>query len=177
VQTAEPELNNLDDHKQPSSTLDSFNVVCHSIESAASAYDLPLGFLTRLIWQESRFDVGAVSPVGAHGLVRFMPGTAIQTGLANPFDAIEAIPKSAELLRNLKNQFGNLGLATAAYNAGPKRIQNGHADLSYVYAVARDIAAALDGFTLVVTKSTVPVGTGDEVERIIREARPNADVR
>jgi hypothetical protein len=53
-----------------------------------------------------------------------MPGTAIQTGLANPFDAIEAIPKSAELLRNLKNQFGNLGLAAAAYNAGPKRVQD-----------------------------------------------------
>ena len=58
----------------------------------------------------------------------------------------------------------------------PSRRGDGHADLSYVYAVARDIAAALDGFTVVVTKSTVPVGTGDEVERIIREARPNADV-
>ena len=91
------------------------------LNSAASAYDLPLGFLTRLIWQESRFDVGAVSPVGARGVAQFMPGTAIQTGLANPFDAIEAIPRSAELLRNLKNQFGNLGLAAAAYNAGPKR--------------------------------------------------------
>ena len=124
VQTAEPELNNLDDHKQPSSTLDPFNVVCRSIESAASAYDQPIVFLTRLIWQESRFDVGAVSPVGAQGVAQFMPGTAIQTGLANPFDAIEAIPKSAELLRNLKNQFGNLGLAAAAYNAGPKRVQD-----------------------------------------------------
>ena len=58
----------------------------------------------------------------------------------------------------------------------PSRRGDGHADLSYVYAVARDIAATLDGFTVVVTKSTVPVGTGDEVERIIREARPNADV-
>jgi UDPglucose 6-dehydrogenase len=58
----------------------------------------------------------------------------------------------------------------------PSRRGDGHADLSYVYAVARDIAAALDGFTVVVTKPTVPVGTGDEVERIIREARPNADV-
>jgi UDPglucose 6-dehydrogenase len=58
----------------------------------------------------------------------------------------------------------------------PSRRGDGHADLSYVYAAAREIAAALDGFTLVVTKSTVPVGTGDEVERIIREARPQADV-
>jgi UDPglucose 6-dehydrogenase len=58
----------------------------------------------------------------------------------------------------------------------PSRRGDGHADLSYVYAAAREIAAALDGFTLVVTKSTVPVGTGDEVERIIRETRPDADV-
>jgi UDPglucose 6-dehydrogenase len=58
----------------------------------------------------------------------------------------------------------------------PSRRGDGHADLSYVYAAAREIAAALAGFTVVVTKSTVPVGTGDEVERIIREARPHADV-
>src|SRR3984893_17231435 len=58
----------------------------------------------------------------------------------------------------------------------PSRRGDGHADLSFVYAAAREIAAALDGFTLVVTKSTVPVGTCDEVERIIREVRPDADV-
>jgi UDPglucose 6-dehydrogenase len=58
----------------------------------------------------------------------------------------------------------------------PSRRGDGHADLSYVYAAAREIAAALTGFTVVVTKSTVPVGTGDEVERIIREVRPDADV-
>src|SRR5246500_5772626 len=58
----------------------------------------------------------------------------------------------------------------------PSRRGDGHADLSYVYSAAREIAAALSGFTVVVTKSTVPVGTGDEVERIIREARPDADV-
>ena len=57
----------------------------------------------------------------------------------------------------------------------PSRRGDGHADLSYVYAAAREIAEALDGYTVVVTKSTVPVGTGDEVERIIREARPDAD--
>ena len=58
----------------------------------------------------------------------------------------------------------------------PSRRGDGHADLTYVYAAAREIAAALDGFTVVVTKSTVPVGTGDEVERIIRETRPDADI-
>jgi UDPglucose 6-dehydrogenase len=58
----------------------------------------------------------------------------------------------------------------------PSRRGDGHADLTYVYAAAREIAAALSGYTVVVTKSTVPVGTGDEVERIIREKRPDADV-
>ena len=57
----------------------------------------------------------------------------------------------------------------------PSRRGDGHADLAYVYDAAREIATALDGFTAIITKSTVPVGTGDEVERIIREMRPDAD--
>lgn len=124
AQNTESELKNPDDHKQTSGSLNSVNVVCQSIGSAASEYDLPLVFLMRLIWQESRFDLDAVSPAGAQGVAQFMPKTGLQSGLANPFDAVEAISKSAELLRNLKNQFGNLGLAAAAYNAGPKRVQD-----------------------------------------------------
>jgi UDPglucose 6-dehydrogenase len=58
----------------------------------------------------------------------------------------------------------------------PSRRGDGHADLTYVYAVARELAHAVSGFTVVVTKSTVPVGTGDEVERILREENPQADV-
>ncbi|MBD8688162.1 MULTISPECIES: UDP-glucose dehydrogenase family protein [unclassified Rhizobium] len=58
----------------------------------------------------------------------------------------------------------------------PSRRGDGHADLSYVYAAARDIAQNVNGFTVIVTKSTVPVGTGDEVERIVKETNPNADV-
>jgi UDPglucose 6-dehydrogenase len=57
----------------------------------------------------------------------------------------------------------------------PSRRGDGHADLTHVYGAAREIAEALSGYTVVVTKSTVPVGTGDEVERIIRETRPDAD--
>ena len=70
------------------------------------------------------------------------------------------------------------GAADAVFIAvgTPSRRGDGHADLSYVYDAAREIAAALDGFTVVITKSTVPVGTGDEVERIIHDARPDADV-
>jgi UDPglucose 6-dehydrogenase len=57
----------------------------------------------------------------------------------------------------------------------PSRRGDGHADLTYVYEAAKEIARALDGFTVIVTKSTVPVGTGDEVERLIRETAPNSD--
>jgi UDPglucose 6-dehydrogenase len=59
----------------------------------------------------------------------------------------------------------------------PSRRGDGHADLSYVYAAAREIAAAVTGFTVVVTKSTVPVGTGDEIERIFREEFPDKDIK
>ena len=57
----------------------------------------------------------------------------------------------------------------------PSRRGDGHADLSYVYGAAKEIAELMDGFTVVVTKSTVPVGTGDEVEEIIRQVRPDGD--
>jgi UDPglucose 6-dehydrogenase len=58
----------------------------------------------------------------------------------------------------------------------PSRRGDGHADLSYVYAAAQEIATAVDGFTVIITKSTVPVGTGDQVAQIIRDTRPDADV-
>ena len=97
---------------------------CHTLATAADANNLPLEFLTRLIWQESRFDPQAVSPAGAQGVAQFMPKTAAWRGLADPFDPVQAITKSAELLRDLRTQFGNLGLAAAAYNAGSKRVQD-----------------------------------------------------
>ena len=70
-----------------------------------------------------------------------------------------------------------VGAAEAVFIAvgTPSRHGDGYADLSYVYQAAREIAAALAGYTVIITKSTVPVGTGDEVERIIRESRPDAD--
>ncbi|MCJ8144340.1 UDP-glucose/GDP-mannose dehydrogenase family protein [Ancylobacter sp. A5.8] len=73
---------------------------------------------------------------------------------------------------------GPVGEADAVFIAvgTPSRRGDGHADLSYVYGAAREIAAAVKGFTVVVDKSTVPVGTGDEVERLMREANPAADV-
>jgi UDPglucose 6-dehydrogenase len=71
-----------------------------------------------------------------------------------------------------------VGEAAAVFIAvgTPSRRGDGHADLSFVYAVAEEIAPLINGFTVVVTKSTVPVGTGDEIERIIRATRPDIDV-
>src|SRR5262249_27603883 len=77
-----------------------------------------------LIWQGGRFDPAAVSRAGAQGVAQFMPGTAIWRGLSNPFDPLEAIAESAKLLRDLRRDFGNLGLAAAAYNAGPARVRD-----------------------------------------------------
>jgi soluble lytic murein transglycosylase-like protein len=68
---------------------------------------LPLEFLTRLIWQESRFDAFAISGAGAQGIAQFTPATAIDVKLTNPFDAVTAIDKSAELLPELRAQFGS----------------------------------------------------------------------
>jgi soluble lytic murein transglycosylase-like protein len=100
------------------------DVVCQTLQSAAQENDLPPEFLTRLIWQESRFDARAVSRKGAQGIAQFMPGTAAWVKLGDPFDSAAAIAKSAELLRTLRTQFGNLGLAAAAYNAGAKRVRD-----------------------------------------------------
>ena len=96
--------------------------LCRLIEGAARAQGLPVGFFTRLIWRESSFRTGVVSPAGAQGVAQFMPGTAAERGLANPFDPEEALPQSARFLADLRRRFGNLGLAAAAYNGGPNRV-------------------------------------------------------
>jgi hypothetical protein len=102
--------------------------VCLMIESAARASALPLDFFARIIWQESRFQPDAVGPPTrsgrrAQGIAQFMPGTAAERGLLDPFDPVEALPKSAAFLAELRGQLGNLGLAAAAYNAGPQRVR------------------------------------------------------
>jgi hypothetical protein len=108
-----------------SSTADA---ICLMIESAARANGLPLEFFARVIWQESRFQSNAIGPMTrsgsrAQGIAQFMPGTASERGLLDPFNPVQALPKSAEFLAELRDQFGNLGLAAAAYNAGPRRVQ------------------------------------------------------
>src|SRR5438045_7060075 len=93
-------------------------------------------------------------------------------------DALVASSVGAGRLAFTTELAAPVGEADAVFIAvgTPSRRGDGHADLSYVHAAAREIAAALSGFTVVVTKSTVPVGTGDEVERLIREVNPSADV-
>jgi Transglycosylase SLT domain len=97
--------------------------VCEALADAANAQGLPTGFFARLIWQESRFDQWARSHAGAMGLAQFMPPTAAAYGLRDPFDPLQSVVASARFLRELRDQFGNLGLAAAAYNAGGGRIR------------------------------------------------------
>jgi len=119
--------------------------VCDTLTSAAQSQQLPVQFLIRLIWQESRFDSRAISPVGAQGVAQFMPETAAAMGLKNPFDPLEALHSSARLLRELRAQFGNLGLAAAAYNAGPKRILDWLARRGKLPKETRDYVHSITG--------------------------------
>ena len=102
--------------------------LCLMVDSAAKANDLPAEFFAHVIWQESRFRPQAVGPVThtgqrARGIAQFMPSTAKERGLLDPFNPVQALPKAAEFLADLRSQFGNIGLAAAAYNAGPGRLR------------------------------------------------------
>jgi hypothetical protein len=96
--------------------------LCGIVEASAKTEGLPPDFFTKLIWKESSFRPNAVSPAGAQGVAQFMPGTASERGLIDPFDPASAIPASAKFLNELRLRFGNLGLAAAAYNGGPTAV-------------------------------------------------------
>jgi transglycosylase-like protein with SLT domain len=100
----------------------SLDGLCNTLFDSAQHNDLPVPFFANLIWQESGLRHDAVSPVGAQGIAQFMPPTAAAVGLTNPFDPRQALPASARLLRELRDQFRNLGFAAAAYNAGAHRV-------------------------------------------------------
>jgi hypothetical protein len=132
---------------------DTREAMCLMIESAARAVDLPLEFFARVIWQESRFQSDAVGPMTrrgqrAQGIAQFMPGTASERRLLDPFDPVQALPKSAEFLNELRNQFGNLGLAAAAYNAGPHRVQEWLAGSGTMPQETRNYVLAITGTTI-----------------------------
>ena len=119
--------------------------LCRLIDDSAKARGLPIPFLTRLIWRESSFRVGVVSSAGAQGIAQFMPGTARERGLLDPFDPEQAIPHAAHLLADLKAQFGNLGLAAAAYNGGAGRVSKWLAGDGGLPAETRAYVAAITG--------------------------------
>jgi len=100
----------------------SLDDVCQALFTSARANDIPVQFFANLIWQESRLNPDDVSKKGAMGIAQFMPQVAAEKGLDDPFDPMQAIPASARLLRQLRMEFGNLGLVAAAYNAGPGRV-------------------------------------------------------
>ena len=132
---------------------DTREAMCLMIESAAKANDLPLEFFARVIWQESRFQSDAVGPMTrrgqrAQGIAQFMPGTASERRLLDPFDPVQALPKSAEFLSELRSQFGNLGLAAAAYNAGPRRVQDWLAGTGPMPQETRNYVVAITGSTV-----------------------------
>ncbi|MET0677968.1 MAG: lytic transglycosylase domain-containing protein [Bradyrhizobium sp.] len=132
---------------------DTREAICLMIESAAKSNDLPLEFFARVIWQESRFQPNAEGPVTrngqrAQGIAQFMPGTADARRLLNPFDPVQALPKSAEFLAELRSQFGNLGLAAAAYNAGPRRVQDWLAGKGQMPYETRNYVSVITGATI-----------------------------
>ncbi|OAF03696.1 transglycosylase [Bradyrhizobium centrolobii] len=126
----------------PVSPMDQF---CHALRQAAETSGIPVPFFARLIWQESRFRSNEVSQAGAQGVAQFMPETAAEVGLDDPFDPMKALPASAKFLSKLRDDFGNLGLAAAAYNAGPGRIQKWLAKESELPRETRDYVRIITG--------------------------------
>ncbi|RWX13716.1 lytic transglycosylase domain-containing protein [Rhizobium hidalgonense] len=127
---------------------DSFNRdLCVAIEHFASANQLPPDYFARLIWRESTFRPDAVSFKGAQGIAQFMPGTAKLRGLEDSYQVLEALRKSAQYLDELRDRFGNLGLAAAAYNAG----ENGLAS----YLASGRLPYETRGYVMAITAHTV----------------------
>jgi hypothetical protein len=119
--------------------------LCGILESSAKTEGLPVDFFTKLIWRESAFRPTAVSPAGAQGVAQFMPHTASERGLVDPFDPASAIPASAKYLGELKRRFGNLGLAAAADNAGETAVANWLADKGPLPFETQDYVFAITG--------------------------------
>lgn len=163
---AEPE-------KKPASLEPSTDTTCGSLQRAAATYGIPVDFFSRLIRQESNFDPNSVSRAGALGIAQFMPATARWRGLSDPFAPIEALNESARWLRELSDQFGNLGLAAAAYNAGPRRVRDwisGHGQLpnetrAYVRKITGRSADEWIGASLELRQFEPVVGSCAELAR------------
>jgi hypothetical protein len=135
--------------------------ICRALEQDAAENELPVEFFARVIWQESRFNARAVSNKGAQGIAQFMPATADYRGLVDPFDPIEALQNSARYLRDLKARFGNLGLAAAAYNAGPGRVSAWLTSKRRLPGETRNYVAIITGWTADEWASATPPKTSE----------------
>ncbi len=133
--------------------------ICGTLTASARSNDLPASFFIHLLYQESGFRPGAISSAGALGIAQFMPETATDRGLDNPFDPLQAIPASARLLRDLYQKFGNLGLAAAAYNAGPKRIEDWLANKGQLPQETQDYVSAITGRPVETWKTIAQAGS------------------
>jgi hypothetical protein len=120
--------------------------ICDALVQSALSNDLPVPFFIRLLYQESTFRPAAISSAGALGIAQFMPETAAHRRLDNPFDPAQAIPASAKLLRDHYRRFGNLGLAAAAYNAGPRRVDDWRAKKGPLPQETQDYVKTITGF-------------------------------
>lgn len=150
---------------------DAQEALCLIVESAARANGLPLEFFARVIWQESRFQSQAVGPTTrtghrAQGIAQFMPDTARERGLLDPFNPVQALPKAAEFLKDLRGRFGNLGLAAAAYNAGPRRVREWLAGSGSMPQETQNYVLAITGRTL---EKWVTAGSNDQ--KIVSEPK------
>ncbi len=119
-QTPAPTNAYVESNEGASQSLDD---LCAALLVSAETNHLPVPFFANLIWQESRLQNDAISPVGALGIAQFMPDVAVEAGVGDPFDPRQAIPASARFLHALHTHFGNLGFAAAAYNAGTRRVR------------------------------------------------------
>lgn len=142
-------------------TLPTTDDICRAIEQDAAENELPVEFFARVIWQESRFNALAVSGKGAQGIAQFMPATAGDRGLADPFNPIEALKDSASYLHDLKARFGNLGLAAAAYNAGSSRVSAFLASKRVLPSETRNYVAIITGWTADEWASAKPPQTSE----------------
>jgi len=133
--------------------------ICNTLAETARSNDLPVSFFIRLLYQESGFRPGAISSAGALGIAQFMPETATDRGLDNPFDPLQAIRASARLLRNLNQKFGNLGLAAAAYNAGPRRVADWLANKDQLRQETQDYVNTITGWPIKTWKTIAKAGS------------------
>lgn len=122
--------------------------ICRAIEHFAEREGLPPDYFARLIWRESLFEPNAVSPAGAEGVAQFMPATARRRGLSDSFNPAEALGASAAYLAELRRDFGNLGLAAAAYNAGEAAIAGVLAGARGAPLETRDYVLAITGLAI-----------------------------